>query len=141
MTRLEVIRHTFTNKSTIGDLFINGKFVCNTLEDCDRHLEEGGKKIYGETAIPCGEYRIKWTYSPKYGRRMPELLNVPQYQGVRIHSGNKPEDTEGCILCGTKTDTKADWITNSRNAINLVYSLIDSDENLTIKITRKCKWM
>lgn len=70
------------------------------------------KKVYGETAIPTGEYIVKMTYSPKYKRKMPQILNVKGFAGVRIHSGNTANDTEGCILLGE--NTKPGKITNSR---------------------------
>lgn len=135
--KIKLIRHTFTSTATIGDLYVNDAFICNTLEDVDRHLESGGKKIYAETAIPCGEYRIKWTYSPRFGKMLPELLNVPQFAGVRIHAGNSSKDTEGCLLCGKWNKRDKDWISDSRNTIQKLFTLIQCDENLTITIKRK----
>lgn len=101
---------------TIGKLFINGTFFSNTLEDKDRGLtssmtleEINKKKIYGQTAIPSGTYEVKLTYSnrfhsrvwgKKYNGKVPELLNVKGFGGVRIHPGNKAADTLGCILVG-----------------------------------------
>lgn len=94
---------------TIGRLYINGKYVCDTLEDYDR-LYFGGIKVAGKTAIPRGTYRVTFTYSPKFGKKkpystlsngvLPLLTDVPMYSGVRIHVGNTASDTEGCILVG-----------------------------------------
>lgn len=91
-TRVIAKRETYT----ISQLFVNGQYLCDTLEDCLRT----GEKVPKKTAIPRGTYEIIWTYSNRFKRFMPLLLNVPNFSGVRIHSGNDSEDTEGCILCG-----------------------------------------
>lgn len=92
---------------TIGHLYIDGDYYCDTLEDTDRGLssdmsEEEIKriKVYGRTAIPKGTYKVEVTYSPKFKRYLPILLNVKGFSGIRIHSGNSAEDTLGCILVG-----------------------------------------
>lgn len=104
---------------TIGNVFINGKFFCNSLEDKDRGLNDkmsakeiNSKKIYGQTAIPTGTYEIRMTYSGKfatkswgrkYNGQVPLLLQVKGFDGVRIHPGNTAKDTLGCILIGKNT--------------------------------------
>ena len=90
---LSLIRDTFTETSTTGKLFIENEFECYVLEDQDRKLEAGGSKIYGRTAIPRGRYKIELDWSPKYGRDMPHILDVPQFEGIRIHTGNRSEDS------------------------------------------------
>ena len=92
---------------TIGKMYINGEYFCDTLEDTDRGLtqimtlsEIKEVKEYGRTAIPTGRYPIAYTYSPRFKKHLPLLLNVPAFEGVRIHSGNTHKDTEGCILLG-----------------------------------------
>lgn len=102
---------------TIGTLYINGKVFCDTLEDCDRGLSDTmsesvimENKLYGQTAIPRGTYKIQMgVVSPKFksrswavrwGGRLPRLLNVKGFEGVLIHCGNTAEDTLGCILVG-----------------------------------------
>lgn len=104
---------------TIGRLYIDGVFFCNTLEDTDRGLaqymsvgEIANIKIKGATAIPTGAYKVQRTYSPKYKRLMPQVMNVKGYAGIRIHSGNTAADTEGCILLGD--NTAVGRLTNSR---------------------------
>lgn len=82
---------------TIGKLYIDGKYFCDTLEDTVRNP---GVKIPGKTAIPAGKYKIKLTESLRFVRLMPRLENVPGFTGVLIHAGNTAEDTEGCILVG-----------------------------------------
>lgn len=92
---------------TIGKMYINGEYFCDTLEDTDRCLtmtmslaEIKEVKEYGRTAIPTGRYPIAYTYSARFKKHLPLLLNVPAFDGVRIHSGNTHKDTEGCILLG-----------------------------------------
>lgn len=123
---LKLIRKEFTDRSTIGELYVNGKFECFTLEDKDRKLESGGKKEYAVTAIPIGTYQVVNSFSNRFQKYLPELINVPQFTGVRIHPGNKAEDSEGCILVGT---TKAkDFIGNSRVAFASLFSKIKAVE-------------
>ena len=103
-------RTTRQNGYTIGKLHVNGKYVCDTIEDVDR-LYFGKPKMKGETAIPCGRYEITQNVaSSRFGNKtfyknlcngyLPRLLNVPQFEGVLIHCGNTSADTEGCILVG-----------------------------------------
>lgn len=84
---------------TVGRLYVDGKLFCNTLEDRVRDLNTE-EKIYGETAIPAGRYRVIFNWSPKFGRNLPRLLNVPHFEGILIHPGNTAADSAGCILVG-----------------------------------------
>lgn len=92
---LTLVREIFTNKSTIGSLYVDGTFECYTLEDTIRPV-----KIKNETAIPLGTYRVRVDYSKHFKREMPHILDVPNFEGIRIHSGNTDADTEGCVLVG-----------------------------------------
>ena len=85
---------------TIGDLYVNGQWFCNTIEDKVRILNSFEDKVYGETAIPEGRYKVLVTYSPKFKRYLPELINTPFFKNIRIHSGNTEKDSEGCIIVG-----------------------------------------
>lgn len=104
--KLRLERRFLGNSYTIGKLYIDGSYFCDTLEDKVRDLNKNGKfdngevKIYGETAIPYGTYKISVTYSPKFKRDLPLLENVPNFEGIRIHRGNTAKDTSGCILLG-----------------------------------------
>ena len=113
---LEVKRAYKKATYTIGNLYVDGKWICNILEDTDRGLRQDmslaelqTRKMYGKTAIPAGTYTIKLTYSPRLaGRRyaakyegcLPEVCDVKAYSGVRLHPGNTAEDTLGCLLPG-----------------------------------------
>ncbi len=83
-----------------GKLFIDGRYFGETLEDTDRELEKGGVKVYGESAIPRGRYPVVVSVSRRFGREMPEVLDVPEFSGIRIHGGNTEHDTLGCPLLG-----------------------------------------
>lgn len=107
---------------TIGRVYIDGAFFCNSLEDTDRALmqymsvpEILAVKIKGKTAIPAGCYKVTRDMSPKYKRLMPHIMNVKGFSGVRIHSGNTADDTEGCLLLGDNTMTGR--LTNSRKRV------------------------
>ena len=97
---LRLLRKTFTEESTIGVLSINGATECFTLEDKVRAV-----KIAGKTAIPAGIYEVVITFSDRFRKPLPLLLNVPNFAGIRIHPGNTAEDTEGCILVGQTQGT------------------------------------
>lgn len=94
---VKVVRTFKGSEYTIGKLYIDDNYFCDTLEDTVRPK---GEKIYGKTAIPAGKYKVKKTYSPRFKKQLPEILNVPNFAGVRIHAGNTAKDTEGCILLG-----------------------------------------
>lgn len=94
--RLEVIRHAFKPTYTIGKLYIDGKYFCDTLEDVVRK----GPKVMHETAIPAGTYEVILNMSPRFKKVLPRLLNVPGFDGILIHAGNTSKDTSGCILVG-----------------------------------------
>lgn len=83
-----------------GELYVDGVLLGQTLEDQDRQLENGGEKVYGDSAIPRGSYRVTLSMSVRFGRVMPEVHDVPGFTGVRIHSGNDEVDTLGCPLLG-----------------------------------------
>lgn len=130
---LKLVRNVFSDKSTIGELFIDGAHECFTLEDVVRPV-----KIKSETAIPAGTYEVDVSFSAKFKKLLPELLNVPNFEGIRIHSGNKPEDTEGCILVG-QTESE-DFIGSSRAAFAPLFAKIQDalkSEKVFIEITEQ----
>ena len=101
---LTLTRTEKTKDYTMGRLEIDGEHCCDTLEPTWRDLGPGrpGHKIAGRTAIPDGRYPVAVTWSPKFKKWLPLLLHVPQFEGIRIHAGNTPDDTEGCILVGLR---------------------------------------
>lgn len=130
-------------KYTIGKLYINNQYFCDTLEDTDRGLTQsmteqqiGSKKVYGETAIPTGTYRIIISYSNKFKKQMPLLLNVPGFAGIRIHSGNTEKDSLGCILVGK--NKAIGKVLESRDTYSKLFSILqEANKKETIKITIK----
>ena len=123
--KLKLVRGKGNAKSVEGKLYINEVFECFTVEDADRRLENGGTKIQDKTAIPRGIYEVKWTHSNHFNKDMPELLNVPQFEGVRIHAGNSDKDTEGCIIVGAVNEVEGDdWISASKVAVDRLYPKI-----------------
>lgn len=98
--KLRLVRRFKGDTYTIGSLSVNGEKFCDTLEDRVRDLAGGEAKVPGETAIPEGRYKVIVNRSPKFGRDLPRLLDVPQFEGVLIHRGNTDKDSSGCILVG-----------------------------------------
>ena len=122
---------------TIGRLFIDGEYFCDTLEDPVRQLDSIKDKIYSKTAIPTGKYKVSMSVvSPKYsirksynwcGGRLPRLLDVPFFEGILIHSGNTPDHTAGCILVG-ENKVKGQVINSMNTLKNLWVKLNVADE-------------
>lgn len=133
--QLQLIRREFSEECTIGELFINGEFFCFTLEDRER---EGQPKVPGKTAIPWGIYRVIIDASRRFGRLMPRLVDVPGFEGVRIHVGNTDKDTEGCILLGRRVAPGSKAIEASRLAFDDFYArlaaALDDGETVMIEI-------
>lgn len=136
-------------KYSIGKLYVDGKYICDTLEDTDRNLYQGmgedwikQKKVYAETAIPFGRYRITLkVQSPKFSKKkmyekckgyLPRLIDVPCWEGVLIHCGNYPKDTLGCILVGYNQIKGA--VVNSTQAFWKLYDLMKAADDRGEKI-------
>lgn len=135
--RLTLQRKTVSDKSTLGELHVNGAFFCFSLEDVIRR----GPKVYGKTAIPAGTYEIAITHSNRFKCLMPLLLSVPGFEGIRIHLGNTAENTLGCILVGCKKGP--DWIGESRAAYQALFQELcaaNSREKITIEILNPPGW-
>ncbi len=129
--KLTLTRKHGTKLYTDGTLAIDGKFFCDVVED-----QERDEKIAGKTAIPLGHYKVIINQSLRFKKMMPLLLDVPNYAGVRIHSGNSAEDTEGCILVGMKF--KFGFITKSRDTFAALMEVLNEavvkQEPITIDI-------
>ena len=133
--KIEVNRIFKASNYTIGELSVNNNYVCDTLED---RVRSEGEKVYGETAIPAGTYTVVLSYSNRFKKVMPEIQNVPNFTGVRIHCGNSSKDTEGCLLVGKWDGKTENWISDSKNSYNKLYPLLEEafnkKENITITI-------
>lgn len=152
--RLTVDRRWKKETYTIGRLYVDGVYFCNTLEDRDRGLRQTdslssikSRKVHGETAIPKGTYGVTLNVtSPKYAGvawywqlcqgKMPRLLTVPGFDGILIHPGNTALDTLGCILVGK--NTKVGRLTESKETFKALYKRLkkaaDKGEEITIEI-------
>jgi hypothetical protein len=115
---LLVLRNQKTKESTIGELFINSVFECYTLEDVERE-----EKVYGKTAIPKGRYEVIISWSNRFKKFLPLLLNVKNFEGIRIHAGNTAKNTEGCILVGKGKGENV--ISNSRIAYERLFNRLE----------------
>jgi len=132
-------RNMFNDNNTIGELYgINNEFLCYTLENKVRAV-----KIPKITAIPYGIYKLVFTYSKRFEKEMIQLLNVPNFEGVRIHSGNTEKDTDGCILVGNKVLNKQNnySIYESKIAVEkiekYIKALLNKNIDLWINISKK----
>lgn len=109
---IEIRRQWFKPGYTIGKMYVNGQYFCDTLEDAGRNLPAAcpytsrsvdcrcPEKVYGQTCIPTGTYKAQYNYSGKLRRNLILLLDTPHFRGIRIHKGNNAAHTEGCILVG-----------------------------------------
>lgn len=137
---LKLNRIFLSSSATIGELWANNTHLCDTLED---RVRPEGEKIYGKTAIPEGTYEMVLSYSPRFKKILPEILNVPNFTGIRIHCGNSSADSSGCVLVGTWDGEKEDWISDSKIAFNELMSLLqkaaDNKEKVAITINNSWK--
>ena len=131
---LKVVRYSSSKESTLGLLFIDGVFVCYTLEDEHRTV-----KVMGETRIPAGRYQIQlrdfgghhWRYLKRYGsefhKGMLQIVDVPGFTDILIHKGNDDDDTAGCLLLGgtaNNNQEKVGFIGSSTLAYNRIYPVV-----------------
>lgn len=131
-------------KYTIGKLYIDGVYFCDTLEDTVRELPETcpntnkgtpctcKEKVYGHTAIPSGIYSVKMAYSPRFKQVLPRLESVPHFLGILIHSGNTNEHSLGCILVG-KNKVRG-MVVESRETSAALCKLLSLEKDITIQI-------
>ncbi len=148
--KIEVKRLYKKTGYTVGKMYVDDKYICDTLEDVDRGLrsdmtenEISKKKIYGKTAIPSGEYRVTLNVtSPKFGSmpfykdvcdgRLPRLLCVPGFTGVLIHVGANAGNTEGCILVGYNKERGR--LVDGKDAFRKLWAAIKGTRDLTVNI-------
>lgn len=125
---VKVKRYMKSDHFTLGKMTIEGTdFQCLTLEDAIRK-----KKILHETAIPAGRYHCVISFSPKFQRRLPEILNVPNFTGVRIHEGNFTYDTSGCLLVGETFELSNQMLTNSKKTMKKLMEILEDKFDIEI---------
>ena len=120
---ITVKRCIFEDDTTIGVMKFDGKFQCFTLEDAIRTT-----KIAGKTAISKGKYKVTLNFSNRFQKVLPLIMDVPNFSGVRIHSGNTHVDTEGCLLVGNLIINNRS-IGESKNAMDKLMLVLRSQQN------------
>ena len=138
--KIEVKRVAKKSTYTIGRMYIEGKYFCDTLEDKDRLLTQNtplstimSVKMPGSTAIPTGTYKVIVNMSPKFKRNLPRLIDVPGFEGILIHRGNTDKDSAGCILVG-ENKVVGKVINSTIYEKKLVNILQNTKEDITITI-------
>lgn len=130
--KLTLQRYLFTDDYTMGLLFIDGVYFCDTIEDKYRGQDLKKTKVYGETCIPYGVYDVKITWSPKNKKYMPQIMNVPYFDGIRIESGNTAKDSLGCVIVGIKS--KNGEVIESRKTYNALMNRLENTKYIKIDI-------
>lgn len=142
---LRLERKYRSSKYCIDKLYINGEYFSDALEDPDRGLTDSMSleeikriKVKGDTCIPYGTYNVTITYSPRFKKNLPLINNVKGFDGIRIHSGNTPQDTEGCLLLGfNKVKGRViDSKVTVNKFIDMVQEALNKGEKVTITITK-----
>lgn len=130
------LRETYT----IGKLYVDGVYFCDTLEDKVRDynkdgdlLDEDEQKVFGETAIPYGMYKVILNYSPRFKKILPRLLDVRHFEGILIHPGNTAKDTHGCILVGK--NNQVGRVNESKVTFDRLFAVLKQATEIFIEIT------
>lgn len=139
--RLKLVRKHLGKEFTEGKFFVNDGFECYTVEDTDRKLEKVGcdGKVQDKTCIPRGTYEVTISYSNRFQKHLIEVLDVPCFKGIRIHSGNSSKDTEGCIIVGKSNAREDDdWVSESKVAYEALHkkvkAALSSGEEVTLEV-------
>lgn len=134
---MKLVRTQFKDTQTVGKLYLNGVYFCNTLEDKNRDLNKNGifdgteKKVYSETCIPFGQYKVIINQSSRFKRLMPRLLNVPHFDGILIHNGVTEKNSAGCILVGSYDGQK---LVRSKEIFNKLFEIMKYYNDIQINI-------
>lgn len=137
---LTLRRYEFTKEYCEGKLYVDGKFFCDTVEDHNKDYDRDGRldvpKVYGKTAIPFGTFKITIDWSPKFKRNMLHILDVPYFEGIRIHNGKDASWSAGCLLVGHRISKGK--LDNDKNVMfeleKLVQIAINKGEKVEITV-------
>lgn len=129
---LKLERKIFNRTSTEGNLYVDGKWFANTIEDVVR--AEPGKwrselKVYAQTAIPYGRYPVLVTWSNRFKRLLTGVFNVPDFDGIRIHNGSSENSSAGCIIVSYKDDDANHKLINDKAAMNDLCNLVKAAQD------------
>ena len=135
-----LVKRLYKNSAyTIGKMYIDGQYLCDTVEDCDRGLNQSMtsqqiavKKVYGKTAIPAGRYKVTLTFSNKFKRVLPLVNDVIGFLGIRIHAGNTAEDSLGCIIVGENKIKGG--VVNSKVTLERLMAKLTGQTNILLTI-------
>ena len=134
-------RIAFKETYTIGKLYVDGNYFSDTVEDKDRGLDDSmtvdeikKKKVYGETAIPYGTYKVSITYSSRFKKNLPLVEGVKGFEGIRIHSGNTAKDSLGCIIVGK--NKKVGMVLDSRTTMEKLMKVLNTKEKIWLIIRK-----
>jgi hypothetical protein len=137
------LNRAYLPEYTVGKMFIDGVYFCDTFEDVNRDLNKDGdltdvgeSKVYGKTCIPVGTYKVIVNMSNRFKRLLPLLINVPSFDGIRIHNGIDETSSSGCIIVGK--NTIVGQLTDSRKYMNLLtdkITLAQKSGAVTIEIS------
>lgn len=140
-------RKILNDNSTEGNLLIEKKWFCHTIEDKVRAkpgMWKSENKVFAKTAIPYGRYEVAVTWSNKFQRRLPLIINVPDFEGIRIHNGTSELSSAGCVIVSFKSDdgpdSKRNRLVNDKKAMNDLCDLIEKTqkkEKVWINIVEK----
>lgn len=130
--KLTLQRYLFAEDYTMGLLYIDDIYFCDTIEDKFRGNDLKGKKVYGETCIPYGVYTVKITWSPKHKRYLPQIMDVPYFDGIRFDVANTAKDVLGCVAVGIKSENGR--VLQSRKTHNALMRRLETANNIKIDI-------
>lgn len=129
---VKIKRIAFKENYTIGRLYVDDIYICDTIEDKVRELHTAEDKVYGETAIPAGEYKADVAFSNKFRYNVVRLFGVPYFEGIYIHKGNTEKDSLGCIIVGY--NDKKGWVSRPTEALNKLMAAIEGYDELKVII-------
>lgn len=129
---VKIKRIAFKENYTIGRLYVDDIYICDTIEDKVRVLNSAKDKVYGETAIPAGEYKADVAFSNKFRYNVVRLFGVPYFEGIYIHKGNTEKDSLGCIIVGY--NDKKGWVSRPTEALNKLMAAIEGYDELKVII-------